>query len=115
MSGQWTLAIEDKAHHVVATLVVAFTNDRASSCMSGDWKRVSVTSKTTKDPNFYPISDPLSFTLKDNRLTIGRNEVCDAYIWLEGNIKDESARGEYFSLGLGGSSPLGFFTLTKRK
>jgi len=34
-SGQWTLSVENSEYHVVATLKVKFTNEKAASCMGG--------------------------------------------------------------------------------
>jgi len=115
LSGLWTLKVENRSHHVVATLTVKFTTQAGRSCMFGDWLRVNVVSATTEDLNFYPVSDPLSFHIENNRLTIGRNEVCDAYLMLSGPANDKVVKGEYYALGLGGTSPRGFFTLSRTK
>jgi hypothetical protein len=115
LSGKWTLSIENPEHHAVTTLKVEFTNEHAASCMSGEWKIVKVVSTTTQDKDFFPASDPLSYRIENGQLTIGRNEVCDAYLWLQGALGGASVRGDYFSLGLGGSSPLGYFNLTQAK
>jgi len=114
LSGKWDLKIEDKGHHVVTLLVVEFTSRRARSCMSGDWMGVTVLSATTKDKDFFPVDAPLSFEVARNQLTIGRNEICDAYLRLSGPLSQDSVRGDYYSFGLGGSTPLGFFTLTRQ-
>jgi len=83
--------------------------------MGGNWKSVAVVSATTEDANFYPVSGPLSFNIDNNKLTIGRNEICDAYLMLSGALNDKAIRGEYYALGLGVTSPLGFFTLSRNK
>lgn len=114
LAGQWDLKIEDKNHHVVSVLVVEFTNRQAPSCIAGKWLRVNVVSATAEDTRFFPVSDPLSYDIENNRLTIGRNEICDAYLMLQGALDDETIHGEYFSLGWG-TTPLGFFALSKRK
>lgn len=114
LAGQWDLKIEDKSHHVVTVVVIEFTERQAKSCIGGKWLRVKVVSATTEDSHFFPMSDPLSFSVENNQLTIGRNEVCDAYLWLRGALDDETIRGEYFSFGWG-SKPLGFFALSRRK
>jgi hypothetical protein len=115
LSGRWDLRIKDKDRRVVTTLVIAFTEERAKSCMGGEWKRVTVVSTSTTNPKFYPASEQLSYALDGNQLTIGRNEICDGYLWLKGPLGGEIVSGEYFSLGLGGGSSLGFFTLNRRK
>jgi hypothetical protein len=115
ISGQWTLSVENPEHRVVAILKVEFTNEKAASCMAGEWKVLKVISATTKDKDFFPTEDPLSYRIEDKQLTIGRNEVCDAYLWLRGALGGTSVRGNYFSLGLEGANPLGYFNLNQVK
>ena len=114
ISGRWELKIEDKRHHVVATLLIQFTAEPGQSCMSGDWRRIKVLSATTKNHKFFPVSDPLSFQLEKNELTIGRMEICDAYLMLAGPLNGEQVSGDYSSVGLGGAKPLGSFTLRRK-
>jgi hypothetical protein len=115
LSGQWTLSVENPEHLVVATLRVEFTDNQARSCMAGEWKTLKVVAATTRDKDFFPSSDPLSYRIEDKQLTIGRNELCDAYLWLQGPLGGPSVRGDYFSLGLGGSAPLGYFSLSQAR
>jgi len=112
LPGKWTLSVENPDHVVLANLRVEFTEKPAKSCMSGDWKVVRVVSAKTTDKQFFPASDPLSYRIENNQLTIGRNQVCDDYLWLQGPIEGPSVSGEYFSLGLGGTAPLGRFHLS---
>lgn len=115
LSGQWTLSVENPEHLVVATLKVEFTDKKAASCIGGKWKVLKLVSAKTRDKNFFPMEDPLSYQIENKQLTIGRNEVCDAYLWLQGALGGPSVKGDYFSLGLGGSSPLGYFNLSQAK
>lgn len=115
LAGQWNLNVEDQNHNVVASLVIEFTSLTAPSCIAGTWSRVKVVSASTKDTQFYPVSEPLSFKLETGRLTIGRNEVCDGYLMLSGSFDGAVVQGDYYSLGIDGSSPLGFFTLHKKR
>jgi len=112
LTGTWTLSVENPDHVVLANLRVEFTEKPAKSCMSGDWKVVRVVSAKTTDKQFFPASDPLPYRIENNQLTIGRNQVCDDYLWLQGPIEGPSVSGEYFSLGLGGTAPLGRFHLS---
>ena len=115
MPGRWTLSIENPEHHVIATLQVEFTDKRAESCMSGDWKVLKVVSAKTQDKEFFPVSEPLSYQIEGKQLTMGRNEVCDAYLWLRGSLVQAAVKGEYFGFGLGGSAPMGYFKLSPAK
>jgi hypothetical protein len=111
LPGEWLLQVENPRHQVVATLKVQFTEVHAESCMGGDWKVVRVVSAKSKAKGFFPVSDPLAYRIEGGQLTLGRNQVCDAYLWLQGPLGKSSVQGDYFVLGLGGSSPLGYFTL----
>lgn len=71
-------------------------------------------SATTEEASFYPVFNPLSYSVENDHLIIGRNEVCDAYLRLRGALGDETIRGEYFGFGWG-HKPLGFFVLGKRR
>ena len=115
LAGKWDLKIEDRDHRVATVLVIEFTDQRAPSCIAGKWLRVNVVSATTNDKRFYPSTDPLSYSVENKQLTIGRNEICDAYLMLRGTLNGEVTRGEYFSLGWVSSTPLGFFTLTRER
>lgn len=99
LGGQWDLKIEDQNRHVVTALVIEFTERQAQSCIGGKWLRVNVSSSTTEDSRFFPLSDPLSYSVENNQLTIGRNEVCDAYLWLRGEFDNEITLGNISVLG----------------
>ncbi|MBC3875901.1 hypothetical protein [Undibacterium flavidum] len=114
LNGEWILKIENKKHQTIATLNIQFTKQKAESCIAGEWSRIIVLSSTTKDKNFFPVSDMLSYSIEKNRLAIGRNEICDAYLMLNGRLRKKVIRGDYYALGMGGASPLGFFSLSKK-
>jgi hypothetical protein len=115
LAGEWILKVEDTSHKVVTTLTVKFTSQKAHSCIGGKWMQMTVVSSTTEDLNFYPVSDALSYEIEKDQLTIGRNEICDAYLMLSGSLNNQPVRGEYYGFGLGGSTSLGFFTLIRKK
>jgi len=114
LAGHWDLKIENREHHVVTALVIEFTAHPAQTCEDGIWLRVDVVSATTEDSKFFPVSDPLSYSVKNNRLVLDRGGVCDGGAFLPGALNDETIRGEYIS-GARGLRLLGFFTLSKRK
>lgn len=114
LAGQWDLKIENRERHVVTALVIEFTAHPAQTCDDGIWFRVDVVSATTEDSKFFPVSDPLSYSVKNSRLVLDRGGVCDGGAFLPGPLNDETIRGEYIS-GARGLRLLGFFTLSKRK
>jgi len=112
LSGSWTLQVENLQHKVVTTLIIHFIEDNAQSCLGGNWKQVVVDSYKTSDPEFFPVNQPLSYELEGNRLSIGRNEICDAYLQLSGELKGSTIVGEYIAFGWG-SRKLGYFSLKR--
>jgi hypothetical protein len=113
LSGSWTLRIENLSHKVITTMTIRFAAEGANSCMAGKWKRVIVADQTSSDDHFFPIADPLSYELTGDRIVIGRNQICDAYLQLDGIVSGVAASGEFVSFGIGGGKRLGYFSLTK--
>jgi hypothetical protein len=113
LSGPWTLRIENPRHRVVTTMTIRFTDEAAGSCIGGNWKRVVVTAHTSSDEKFFPVTEPLSYQMTNDDIAIGRNEICDAYLHLNGRVNGVAASGEYVGFGLGGGKRLGYFSLTK--
>ncbi len=111
LQGSWDLRIENMKHVEVATLTIRLTDQVAPSCMSGKWKRVIVEKSKTTDPKFFPVSEPLSYQVEDDVLTLGRNEVCDWYLHLKGTLVAKGASGTYTSFGIQGGEQRGNFTL----
>jgi len=114
LGGQWDLNIEDGEHHVVTVLVIEFTAYPAQTCDDGIWLRVDVVSATKEDSKFFPVSDPLSYSVVNDRLILDRGGVCDGGAFLAGVLSEETIYGDYVS-GERGLRQLGFFTLRKRK
>jgi hypothetical protein len=113
LGGLWTLKIENQQHQLVTTMTIRFGNDAAPSCMAGNWKRIIVESASASEPKFFPTNEPLSYEIRTNRLVIGRNEICDAYLHLNGEWDASSARGQYVGFGLYGGQRLGYFSLSR--
>ena len=114
LAGTWALHIEG-LNHATTDISVQFSDVPADSCISGDWKRLVVESPHKPDDSVFPASQPLSYTFDGHDLTIGRNEMCDAYLHLIGSLKNSAVEGEYVSMGLGGAQHLGVFTLHRRQ
>ena len=113
LSGEWRLRIDNLQGQAITTLDVRFIGDPAESCMGGDWKQVVVLSHSTSDASFFPVSEPLSYELENDKLTIGRNRVCDAYLHLTVDLSNPGVSGNYRGFGLGSGKLLGHFTLLK--
>ena len=114
LKGEWLLKVKDRSHKVKATLKIEFTTEKGQSCLAGDWLSVRVLSATTNDKRFFPISEPLSYSVDKDRITIGRNEICDAYLGLRGRLQNGAANGEYYMFGFYGTKGIGYFSLKKQ-
>jgi hypothetical protein len=112
IKGSWILEVENQNHKILSTLVIQFTKIKAFSCRGGDWFKIRVDSYNTSDKDFFPFSEPLSYEIKENKLIIGRNGVCDAYLQLVGEFNQSKIIGEYSTWGRS-SEVLGYFSLTK--
>lgn len=110
--GSWTVQVENPQHVVITTLIIHFTESGAKSCMGGTWKQVIVDSYKTSDPQFFPVSEPLSYEFRGNSLSIGRNEICDAYLHLNGKLNNSTFIGDYIGSGWG-SRRLGYFSMRR--
>ena len=111
LSGTWVLTIENMEREPITTIKFKFTSKIANSCLSGNWRQIKVGSIKTKDKSFFPI-EALSYEFKENRITIGSNEICDAYLHVSGILENSRSEGEYFSFGWN-SKTLGYFSLVK--
>jgi hypothetical protein len=97
---------------LVGSLVVRFTDEKAISCITGDWKRLEVLRRQFNDANSFLATKPLSYTLERGELTLGVTEVCDGYVFLRGVPTDAGLTGDYGTLGLDGFHKLGSFAGT---
>ncbi len=111
-NGPWTIEITNQQRKVITTIVFEFAKEKADSCLGGDWRKLVVLSHSTSDESFFPLHDSLSYEIKGNEVVIGRNEVCDAYLHLKGEMANSRVSGEYFSFGWGREN-LGYFLLLR--
>ena len=94
-------------------MTIRFLKAAGGSCLGGKWQRISVESAHTQDEKFFPIKDELSYEIQGNRLVIGRNQICDAYLHLIADSLEIPIHGDFTSFGWE-SRKLGFFTLNRQ-
>lgn len=91
----------------VRKLTLALTEQRARTCIAGDWKRAKVVvdaDKYTRDP---------AYTLEDGKLNVLLvTGICDAYDSYVGELSNGTFDGEHAAYGLGSSRTLGKVTGT---
>lgn len=99
LAGPWRLRLMD--HHDVRRVdaTILFTDEPATSCLGGQWKRVVVQASARPDDKF--LAGPIAYQVKDGRLTLGRTEVCDNYLFLTVNLDGPRLHGEFYALGWG--------------
>jgi hypothetical protein len=110
--GSWTLKIENLQHKVVTTMVIHFIDNEAPSCLSGNWKQVVVDSYESSDSELVPANEAWSYEFENKKLSIGRNEICDAYLQMSGELINSAMAGEYYVFGWG-NRKLGYFSLKR--
>ena len=111
--GSWVVNIEDLQHKVITTLTIHFSEKEADSCLGGDWKEVIIDSYKTSDNEFFPIDAQLSYQIDEDKFAIGRNRICDAYLQLNGKLKESLVVGEYIAFSWGSREKLGYFVLKR--
>jgi hypothetical protein len=102
--GTWSLDVNNLNNRLITTLEIKFTADKAKSCLGGSWRKIEVISSTPEKNSFYPdssmiLNQELSYKLDNAVLTIGRNNICDAYKHLTGELKEYQAIGKYIGFG----------------
>jgi len=109
----WQLQVMDLERRVRVEATIRLTDQKARSCMDGDWKRIVVDSKTAREEHFFPLDEALAYKVEHGRLTLGRTALCDGYLFMSGKLDDAAVQGDYYALGLGGGKNLGYFSLKK--
>ena len=113
LNGAWNLKVKDLQNKVITTAIVSFSTEEAKSCIGGKWKKLIVKSHKSNGKNTFPITEHLSYELNKNKLTIGRNEICDGYLHLSGNLNGSKVIGKYYTFNIIGATNLGSFSLGK--
>ena len=107
---QWKLIVLDNKANVVASMTLQFTEEKAASCVGGDdWKRVRVSDFRSTNEHFFLANENWSYTVNGKALMMGRNEICDDYYTLRGEITNDSVSGTYASEGPTWEKALGHF------
>ena len=109
LGSTWAVLMFAQDRHLVGSLVVRFTDQKAVSCIAGDWRRLEVLRRQFNDPDGFLATKPLSYIFERGELTFGVTEVCDGYVLLRGVPTEAGLTGDYGTLGLDGFQKLGSF------
>jgi hypothetical protein len=98
----WRITINDGPTHPQQTVTVRVQDDKARSCMSGDWKRLERVSGS-----YDGLSEP-AYTLSGNHLTILlASDICDGYDQLDGKLEHGRFSARHSVFGIQGGDDLG--------
>lgn len=111
----WRLQINDLDHKVRVDATIRLAKQEApESCLDAvRWKRVIVEKTTMSSPEFFPLHELLAYSMKDQKIALGRTGVCDGYRILIAKWSKSRVAGEYIKFGLGNKEKQGTFTLAK--
>ena len=110
----WSISVVGLKGKASGTFTLELTDEKADTCMSGDWKKARVVQSS-----FQPLTKRLeakdyfpTYEADGEVLTIQLNSpgLCDAYELLSGKFSGREGRGDYSSEGLFGGTALGTFT-----
>jgi hypothetical protein len=111
---RWRLRVMDLQHRLKVDAIIRFAEDAApESCMGGTWHRLVVETDTAHDRDFFPLAEPLAYTLERGRLVLGRTALCDGYLFLSGLPAPSAIRGTYDAVSIGTRNKLGEFSLKR--
>jgi hypothetical protein len=106
----WAFVLLDKKGEILGSMTVRFTDQKAVSCLAGNWSRVeTIRQRGAGAGPFSLLGRPLSYSLEGSALTVGANDVCDGYEELVGELKDNGVTGQYIALSIGMRESLGSF------
>lgn len=116
VDSRWLLQVNDLKHKTKVEAMIRFTSEPATeSCMVGEWRRIIIEEKMVQDEKFFPLLGPLAYIFKGDSLTLGRTNVCDAYLFLSGKPDSSRIQGQFNFGGIMGGQKLGDFSLTRAR
>ena len=105
----WAVTLFGQDSKLVGSLVIRFTDQKASSCMRGDWRRLEVLRRTFDNESTALAKKPLSYLLERGKITLGVTEDCDGYVFLRGVPTNVGLVGDYGAVSPGGFHKFGSF------
>lgn len=105
----FTLTVSTADQKSLGYLVVRLTDKKADSCIAGNWKQLEILRREFKGANLLS-SEPLAYSVEENRVIFGVTHICDGYVFLRGVLTESGASGDYGTLGLEGFHKLGSFS-----
>ncbi|MCH8492740.1 MAG: hypothetical protein LAT53_05845 [Idiomarina sp.] len=109
----WRLNIYDNSGQLTSNAVVNLTKNPANACLDGKWFQLKVLELNAMEAETFPFNNQLSYKFDGNKILLGRNNRCDSYAQLAGELNGNIISGSYFSFGLGWSKELGTFSMSK--
>lgn len=105
----WVFVVSDLNGHLLRSVTLKFTDESASTCVPGDWKKVVILGQEPQaqpSPELPP--DEAAYRVEGSALVINfTSNFCDAYTAMEGQISKTGFSGKYSFSDLMGSKDLG--------
>ena len=105
----WVFIISDSNGHLLRSATLKFTDEAASTCAPGDWKKVVILGQEPQaqpSPELPP--DEAAYQVEGSALTINlTSNFCDAYTEMQGQITETGFSGKYSFSDLMGIKDLG--------
>ena len=104
----WSIILLDREGNIVRSLVIRITEEPATSCMGGEWKRLKVLADSPAPDLAYKGQPAYEITQRELNIDLSI-DVCDGYYPLHGQLTPLGIQGTHGTLGLAGGNTLGKF------
>ena len=104
----WSIILIDHKGDIVRSLVIRITEESATSCRGGGWKRLEVLADSpARDPAY---KGQPAYAITNGKLNIDLSiDTCDNYYPLHGQLTPLGIQGTHGTFGMGGGQTLGKF------
>lgn len=110
---RWRVRVMDLRNKIRVEGTIRLTDKpETGSCIVGNWRKAVVEAKTISGEKFFPLTEPLAYTVENGEITFGRTRTCDGYLFLTGKLDKKTIRGTFHAPGPGYDQQLGSFSLT---
>lgn len=105
----WVFVVSDSNGHLLRSVTIKFTDEAASTCVPGDWKKVVILGQEPQvQPGPERTPDEAAYHVDGSALTINfTSNFCDVYTGMEGQLSKTGFAGRYSVSDLMDSKDLG--------
>jgi hypothetical protein len=111
---EWHLSLKSESGASIGEVKLRLTDQKATSCLVGDWLKVTTLATTIEDPTqrswfTSPSNGPVYQPGREGLNILLNPDICDGYFVLVGSFESGIARGMLRTLSIEGSNPIGTF------